>query len=171
MHHLILSRNAFRPFKDELHFKLEERNSYRGYLGVYGGYVFRIYYNWNTLLKNRNIDREAGILLYHQSHLKEDGEVDFERLEKLNRTYRDDGTYFSGKQYLLFELSHLQYHAGFTFLTKHRHLRKHLDNLIRIAGREKLRPMNLDDVKNLTELDPYLHGPDVASFYDPGFCL
>jgi hypothetical protein len=168
-HKTILDGEVFLPFKRELGFLKEELNAgeYHGYKGVYKRFFFRVYYDWNTSeTSSRNAWREVCIMLYFEPVLTPSNELDIVFLNGLNHKYKDKNLITSPRQKIIVEASHIRLHRTYNLLTRFRHLKKRLDQLVEIAEKEGLKSIKESDVDELMKSDPYLHGPTIESFSD-----
>jgi hypothetical protein len=158
---------VFREIKDKMNLDIERlnNNKYKGLKGVYKEYYFKIYYDWNTSISNRNIYREICIMLYFSPLLTSDDSFDIRLLDKLSEKYKDKGIFVS-KSEIKLEAAYLKVSRGYTLFTSTEDIAKQIERAVEIANIENLKPIDEKVVNGLIEEDSYYYGPDIETFYD-----
>lgn len=164
-HATFVNGKIFNELITKMGFKIENHNNnkYWGLKGVYKEYYFKIYYDWNTSLSGRIFTREICIMLYFVPILKTNNSIDIFLLDKLNEKYRDKGI-FASKSELKIEASYLQISRAYTIFTNSKDITKQIENAIKIANSENLKPPDEKEVNKLIAEDDFSHGPDIETY-------
>lgn len=145
----------------ELGFTAENIGDYWGYKGTYDSYFIRIYYNWESNLRNRN--HELCMMVYFEPPLLHNGELNVPLLNQANAAVRP-AFWESQNCILKYEASYLANHTPITPFTSRRRMRKRLDHALSTVVERKLMPISESAVHELVKSNPWLHGPSIDYF-------
>lgn len=156
----------FIEISNKLNFRIESQNNdnYRGLKGTFKNYFFRIYYNWNSTLNNKNIFREICIMLHFLPPINQHGKLDTFLLDKLNKKYREPGFFKHANYCIRFEASYIQISLGYSIRTNYNDIISQIERAVKIATDEKLVSISEKEVYDLVAKDFRLNGPNIETF-------
>lgn len=167
-HASIVHSKLFRELCNIMLFQIETHNNnlYWGLKGTYENYFFRIYYNWNTLLPNRNINREITIMLYFSPPLASNGSLDIHYLDSLNNKYREKGLFKPTNFETRIAASYIQINRGYTIFTNYYDIADQIKRALEIVSIEKLQPIGEKEVNALIKENMAMHCPIIETFHN-----
>jgi len=148
-----------------LGFVIENIGDYWGYKGYYKDFYFRIFYNWNTILINRNNFREICIMLYYSPPKLANDSVNIKLLNDLNKKY-SNGLLTTKQFVIIFKMAHLEIHAPYRFFGSFNSIKKRIETALEIASNENLRPIQESEINKLINQDPLNYGPNITTFWE-----
>jgi hypothetical protein len=155
-HKTILEGKTLSPLR-ELGFVIENIEEYWGYSGVIENYYLKIYYDWSQR------DYRLCIMLYFISPKTNKGKMDVLFMRDLHEKYQT-GIFSPNKYKINFQANYFQLYVPFTFSTNYNDVKTWIDFAIRTATKEKLEPINENEIKNLIQKTPWIYGPTVTTF-------
>ena len=167
-HASFVHHKIFQQLCRELNFEIEAHNNnrYWGLKGTYKRYFFKIFYNWNSSVSNRNFYREITILLYFSPQLNAAGAFDKHFLESLNEKYEEKGYFIPHNFKVTIKASHIEVNRGYSIFTSYENVAKQIERAVQIAHTENLEPIEENKVNELISKNVYLHGPAIETYYE-----
>lgn len=158
-HKSILFRNNFKKIKKYFNFEIENLKDYWGFKGTYKKYFIRLFFD-NFVRGGR-----LGILIYYKQPKTANGEVDIERLDRINAKYEIKGILKSTQR--IYDTSHIRIFATGIFNRRASKVIRMIEDGIMTLSISNLHPIDEKEVDDLIATDPHIHTP-LTETYDVG---
>lgn len=143
---------------------IERHGAYRGINGIYRNYFIRVYVDPSSHFPRR-MGPDLCILVYFQPMRTRDGKRDIALLRRIESDLLNETNWIHTED-LKCHAIHMHQYTRFTIWTTRTKVQKRLDRVIDRVIRYRLKPWSAEEIEKWVREDPYLHGPDIASFQD-----
>lgn len=147
-------------------FKIEKFNEYIGLNGIYHGYLFDIYYNWNATTNSKNT-RAIVFNIYFETPKLNNKETDHNLMIKISEKYKN--SYFSllPKKYLLCwrEGNILMNNTIGLKNPNYDFIIQRMDVLVELMKNENLKPIDKESIDKLRKENKFACIPEIEIYY------
>ncbi|MCD4791686.1 MAG: hypothetical protein K8R54_00505 [Bacteroidales bacterium] len=143
-------------------FVIEKINKYTGVIGIYKGYIFQIYFDWDTYVGYK---ANSGIVfnVFYNPPLTDHNEIDTGKIDELHKKYKFNKWSTLRYSYRFRKYNVLMKNASAIYMMPYFQLEKRMDMVVDILVKENLNTITLREVQKLLErnLD---YGPEVSYY-------
>jgi len=155
-HKTKLNNRNFKKIKEHFGLKIENRNEYWGFKGKYNGYFLRLFFD--NLVRGGRL----GVLIYYQVKRKENGEVDYAVLDKINKRYKKTGIFRSTTRF--YDGSHVRIVTTGAFNRRSSKVIRLIKEAQMTIKKSGLKSISEDEIELLIKKEPYMHSPQTETF-------
>jgi hypothetical protein len=161
-HHSIVKSRGFRALIQE-GFQIKRVNEYSGITGIFEGYVFDIYFDWDTPIMTFS-DKAFIFNVYFMPPLNEKGYINNSLLDSLAKKY-DQGRFSYFNYWWRPETVIMKNKVGFLNPTRNK-LKKRMALVVSILQCERLKPLDRYVLEDLKKKYPNQYGPEIECYQD-----
>jgi len=165
-HRQIIESDGFRKLLLK-GFKIEKLNEYIGLNGIYKGYLFDIYYDWNAITSNSKNTRALILNIYFETPKLSNNETDHNSLRRMSEKYKNSYWTLSPKNYLfcwregniLMNNTIGLRNPNYEFITQR------MDILVELMITEKLESIDKETIIQMRRENKFACIPEIEIYY------
>ena len=165
-HRQIIESDGFRKLLLK-GFKIEKLNEYIGLNGIYKGYLFDIYYDWNAITSNSKNTRAIILNIYFETPKLSNNETDHNSLRRISEKYKNSYWTLSPKNYLFCwrEGNILMINTIGLRNPNYEFITQRMDILVELMMTEKLEPIDKETIDKMRRENKFACIPEIEIYY------
>jgi len=165
-HRKIIESDGFRKLLLK-GFKIKKLNEYIGLNGIYKGYLFDIYYDWNAVTNNSKNSRAVILNIYFETPKLSNNETDHNSLRRMSEKYKNSYLTLSPKNHLFCwrEGNILMNNTVGLRNPNHEFIIQRMDILVELMVTEKLEPIDKETIDEIRRENKFACIPEIEIYY------
>lgn len=161
-HYKIIESNGFKELINK-GFKLEKKNQYHGLTGKYEDYIFDIYFDWHTYVRN-NVYKAVIFNVYFEPPRLPNGQTDISRMKQLAEKYEVSKWNFKNYNFWWRECNIVMRNGAVFMNPSQRKLLDRMTIVTNILKSEGLKPIDRKTLEEWRREDPLINIPEIILY-------